>query len=154
MNCELCGKETEPYTALVEGTELKVCEGCSSMGKVLKKPKPPVVKKAKKRISVVREKEVVKEMVSVLVEDFAKRIRTAREKKGMTQKEFASRINEKESILHKMETGGFKPPMPLAKKLEKLLRIKLIEKVEAEEEKIKGPKSKSGALTIGDILKL
>jgi ribosome-binding protein aMBF1 (putative translation factor) len=52
-----------------------------------------------------------------------------------------------------METGTFTPSIPTAKKLQKILRVKLIE--EREEEKIEMPKEKKGgALTIGDILKI
>ena len=40
---------------------------------------------------------------------------------SMTQKQFAKYINLKESMLHKIETGSFEPPLDMAKKLEKIL---------------------------------
>jgi putative transcription factor len=151
MNCEMCGKETELYTASIEGVTMKVCPGCAGHGKILRKP-APAPKKIKKKIVSAAPAEPEVELVEGVVEDYAKKIRDARTKTGMTQKEFAKKINEKESVLHKMETGSFKPSMPLAKKLEKILHIKLIE--QREEEKITMPKTgKSGALTIGDLIK-
>ena len=152
MNCELCGREAELYTAEIEGTTLKVCEKCSSMGKVIKRPAPPKVKKPVKK-KFVRKAEPVKEIVEAVVEDYAKKIRQAREKTGMTQKEFARKLNEKESILHKLETGSFKPSLALAKKLEKLLHIKLVEQREEEKEQVTPKTGKSSGLTIGDIIK-
>jgi putative transcription factor len=149
MNCEMCGKEAELYTAAIEGVNMKVCERCASHGKIIAKARPKIVPRRMKKATKPAEPEV--ELVEVILEDFSKRIRDARTKSGMTQKEFAKKINEKESLLHKMETGSFTPSIPLAKKLEKTLGIKLIE--QREEEKVVMPKSKKGgAMTIGDIL--
>lgn len=153
MNCEMCGKETEPYTAIIEGVVMKVCARCASHGKTVRNPQPEP-KKIKFINKIKQEqKEPEVELIEAVVEDYAKKIRDARNKTGLTQKEFAKKINEKESLLHKMETGSFKPSIPKAKKLEKILQIKLVE--QREEEKIKIPKTKntSGALTIGDLIK-
>ena len=148
----MCGKEAELYTASIEGVTMSVCERCAKHGKILKKPQPIIKPKPKRtRPAEPAEKEI--ELIEAVVDDYAKKIRSARTKAGMTQKEFAQKINEKESLLHKMETGSFKPSIPLAKKLGKMLHIKLVE--EREEEKIKMPKTeKSGAVTIGDLIKL
>ena len=143
--CELCGKDTEVSRALVEGSELNVCEACGRFGKMLRKPvfRAPAPKSAVPRAP---------EPVEVVVSDYAVKIRTAREKSGMTQKEFALKLNEKESIIHKLENGLFVPPIDMAKKLERLLRIKLVE-IE-QEEKTDTQKRSSGALTIGDIINI
>ena len=117
MNCEMCGKETELYTASIEGATMKVCPNCAGHGKVLQRPKP-VPKKTKRKIAAPVPAEPAVEVVAAVVDDYAKLIKDARSKTGMTQKDFAKKINEKESLLHKMETGGFKPSIPLAKKLE------------------------------------
>ena len=141
MVCELCGKHGQEVRALVEGTELTVCPTCARFGKILQKP---VVKAPK----VVAPK---KEVLEVVVPEYAKLVREAREKSGMTQKEFARMLNEKESVLQKIENGTFVPPISMAKKLEKLLKIKLV--TVEEEEKTTMQKTKSGTLTIGDIIK-
>jgi putative transcription factor len=70
---------------------------------------------------------------------------------GLSHKEFAARLNEKESIIHKLETGSFEPPIELARKLEKLLRISLVQ--EDKDEKVAVGKGTGGGMTIGDIIK-
>lgn len=140
--CELCGKDTQLFPAMVEGSELNVCSSCGRFGKAVNKP-------------VMRQAAPIQkapELVEVVVSDYAQLIRAAREKSGMTQKEFARSLNEKESIVQKLEAGSFSPPISMAKKLEKLLKIKLVE-IEQEEEAT-AQKKASGPLTIGDILKV
>lgn len=147
----MCGKDTELYTATIEGIALKVCKHCARHGKIIAKAKPAILPRKIKK-ATMQQVPAETEIVEAVLEDYAKRIRDARTKSGMTQKEFAKKINEKESLLHKMETSSFKPSIPLAKKLEKILHIKLTE--QKEEEKTVMPKTKkSGTLTIGDILK-
>lgn len=141
MVCELCGKNTQLVRAIVEGTEVNVCENCGKYGKILRKP---VVKSAPQPAAR-------QEVLDVVTQDYAKLIREAREKRGLTQKEFAKELNEKESILQKIENGNFVPPINMARKLEKLLKIKLVEL--EEEEKQQTSKSKTGTLTIGDVIK-
>ncbi len=142
--CELCGKETELFRAKVEGSELNVCAACGKYGKMLQKPVMHAAKSSQVQKAV--------EPSEVVVSDYAQRIRSAREKSGMTQKEFALKLNEKESMIHKLESDLFVPPIDLAKKLERSLKIKLVE-IE-EEEKAEAAKKTSGPLTIGDIINL
>ena len=141
--CELCGKDTQLSAALVEGSELKVCSACGRFGKALQKPVARVAKAPAQKAP---------EAVEVVVADYAIRIRSAREKSGMTQKDFARFLNEKESMVQKLEAGSLVPPISLAKKLEKALKITLVE-VEAEE-KVESQKKGAGPLTIGDIINI
>ena len=145
--CEMCGNETQLFKAVIEGTELQVCRKCAKFGKILRKVR--IVQKQKPATL----KEPKKELIEVVVNDFAKRVRESREKTGMTQEEFAKAINERESIVKKLETGAFVPPISMARKLEKLLKIKLVEEVEEEQFASKQKKRAEG-LTIGDILQL
>ncbi len=119
---------------------MNVCTGCGKFGKMVAKPV------SRPKISAQKAPEIVETVVA----DFAARIRNAREKSGMTQKDFAMRINEKESIVQKLEAGSFVPPISMAKKLEKLLKIALVE-VEQEEQGA-SQKGASATLTIGDII--
>lgn len=145
--CDMCGKEGSLLVAMIEGVQLSVCNACARHGKILKKEKPKPKKFAK-----ARPKEE-KEVVQLIVKDYDKRIRKAREKLGMSQKEFAQKINEKESILQKLETKQFKPKIELASKFEKMFNITLLETVEIEKEK-KTTNEQRGPLTIGDLIKL
>ncbi len=146
--CEMCGKEGELYNTEIEGVILSVCTKCSKHGKVLKKTKV-IVKKGQ-----IEEKRKEKpEREEFVVANFAKLIRNKRNKLGKTQKEFAQMLNEKESIIQKIENGSFEPPIKTAKRFEKILNIKLVEEIEIGEEKT-GKRAKAEGLTIGDILKL
>ena len=148
MQCEMCGKDSELFRALVEGTEMNVCRECTSFGKVLKKIVPPSVEKKKIQIKVEEEPEIVQ----MIAHDYASIVKKARESAGLKQEELAKKLNEKESIIHKIETGHYKPNLAVARKLEKFLNIKLVE--EHKVEKTEKTSSDSGSVTIGDLLKL
>lgn len=145
----MCGKETELSRTIVEGTELNVCRQCSGFGKVLRKVHAPAKEKKRKEI----EKEETPEIIQVIVPDYPTKVKQARESIGLKQEDFAKKINEKESIIHKIETGHFKPNLKLAKKLAKFLKIKLIEEYKSEKPEQK-EKSSSEGVTIGDLIKL
>jgi putative transcription factor len=61
----------------------------------------------------------------ILDPEFPKVIRDARNRKGMTHEQLGQKINEKVTLLKKIETGTIKPDEILSKKLEKFLGIKL-----------------------------
>jgi putative transcription factor len=67
-----------------------------------------------------------------IVENWGDVIRKARQKKKLTIEELASRIMEKGNFMHAIENGRVRPTIEVAKKLEKELGIKLIEKLEAK----------------------
>jgi uncharacterized protein (TIGR00270 family) len=71
----------------------------------------------------------------------------------MRQEEFAMKINEKDSIIHKIEIGHFKPSLKLARKIEKFLGIKLIEIVTEKDNKLKSSDKTEGGFTIGDFIR-
>jgi putative transcription factor len=146
MQCELCGKTAELMSALVEGTQMQVCANCGRYGKVLRKAPPPATPK---QAPVKREPAQIERVVS----DYAQRIKNAREKQKLGQQDFAKLINLKESMLHKLETGQWEPPIDIARKLERILRITLVEvREEVSTASIQQEKRPEG-LTIGDILK-
>lgn len=148
MNCELCGKIAELVNALVEGVQMNVCAKCGSFGKVLRAA--PAVAPARKAAAVVRREPV---QVEAIVSDFAQRIHTARERKGLTQQDFAKQLQVKESLLQKLESGGAEPDMDFARRLEKLLHVTLVEIREESVAISSGKEEPSAGLTIGDILK-
>jgi len=130
------------------------------MGKVLDRfgaPRRVIGKPMKDPISA-------EEQQQFIVSDYAVRIKSAREKKGLPQKEFAMQLTLKESLLHKMESGHHEPDIALARKLEKLLGIQLvevigegpkpIERAPVKKEHGKSVPAKNAPLTIGDIIQL
>lgn len=144
MNCEMCGRKNAEYKAIIEGTELTVCDKCAKHGKILRKPKPIIKTK--------QEPQKKHEITEKIIPNYSQKIRKARVKNNMTQEEFAKKLNIKESLLHKIENSAFKPSIPLARKLEKNLKINLIEEI--EDEKIEIKKEKTEGITIGDLIKL
>lgn len=145
-SCEICGRHFENIEkAIVEGVMIDVCHDCSKFGKVIPIRKPLI---EPKRIIPVQTKEVMEDIVN----NYHQIIKKAREKKGLKQEELARNIAEKESVIHKVETGSLKPSFILAKKLEQFLGVKLIEI--QEEKKEVNLNLKNNGLTIGDLLKL
>lgn len=155
MLCELCGVEV-PRTrkVIVEGTALNVCSSCSKFGTAPQKSEDrkvsPMVSRLEMSKRRFRPKDVYEKDVDVLVSDYGSRIREARMKMGFSQEELGKKLNEKWSVINKLETGDMRPDDKLVTKLERALGIKLMEKLTpAKVEK----KESRGALTIGDLLR-
>jgi putative transcription factor len=84
-----------------------------------------------------------------LIEDYAKAIRSARQKKNMSQEELAQKIGERISTLQSIESGRLKPTGKTIRGLERELEISLLEAVGTVP--IKVSRGASGASpTLGD----
>ena len=161
MRCEVCGRKIHgpPTRALIEGAKLTVCIECSKHGKIIneevgvrqrvpKKPLTPVTfvprKPMKSKVDTSQE----------IVEGYDQKIRQAREKLGLSHEELGKKINEKASVLSKLETGKMTPNNQLVTKLEHVLKIKLLVPIK-EEKIIPGfPKSPNRETTLGDLIQL
>ena len=141
----MCGKKEGVKDAIVEGVVLKVCDKCSKFGKVITIEKP-VVREERR---VVKKEEISED----IVENYALKLKRARENLNLKQGEVAKKINEKESVVHSLEIGKLKPSLDLARKLERFFKIKLIENVE-EERKDVSIDFRDKEVTIGDLLKI
>lgn len=146
MNCDMCGKEAEMYKSVIEGTELTVCINCSKYGKLIGKATP--AEAFREKIPVLERQP---EMAETVASNFGELLKRKREGLGLKQKEFAKKIAEKESTLHKLETGTIKPTLERARKLEKMLGLKLVE--ELKEEPVEQKKD-SSVMTLGDVVKI
>ena len=148
MQCNMCGKDTKLITAEIEGTRLEVCETCASYGKKINKPRMMNFK--------YKPKIEKKEPLLIILEEYSKLIRQARDKLKLNQEQFAKKLNERTSVIHNLEIGKIKPSIKLAKKLEKTLSIKLIEEIKEKDEIDISPNkaNKNSALTIGDLIKV
>ena len=80
--------------------------------------------------SVTSRKPVRKENIEELdvVEDYANLIKNKREEMQMTQDDLAKKIFERKNVLSNIERGELLPDISTARKLEKVLNIKLLEK--------------------------
>lgn len=146
VNCDMCGKEEQLLKTSIEGSTMDVCRACTSFGKVVSS------QRQFQQIKPAQLPQELQEPTETLVQDCGTRIKQAREKLGLEQKDFAQKISEKMSTVHNMETGAFKPSISLARKLEKMLHIQLIETT--AEESAPAPKTRSDQVTIGDLIKL
>jgi putative transcription factor len=164
LRCEVCGRKIfgKPLRAIIEGAKLTVCNECSKHGTIIweeTKPKA-VTPKPKATLQPLRtqSKKTTETTVDVgleLTENFDSKIRQAREKLGLSHEELGKKINEKVSVLRKIETGKIKPDNVLATKLEHALKVKLL--IPASEEKApqtKIPKPSARELTLGDLIQL
>jgi len=145
--CTLCGKKVEKlFLVEVEGSKIEVCESCKKYGEFLgeiKSPKKAIVKKEVKLRS--------DEVEEILKPNYGQLIIQTRQKMGLKRKEFAMKINEKESVIRRVESQKMEPDDRLRKKIENFLGIKLTEVYEG---KILDSKSTQTTLTLGDVIEV
>jgi len=145
--CEVCGREIigPAYVALIEGAELIVCAECTQYAKWFRKlgrtegtikarpagagVRRPLMARAVRpgvptRISELEKLEVV--------EDYGRRVREAREARGLTQEELGRLVGEKASVISRIESGKMVPDVVLARKLEHALGIRLLTRAREE----------------------
>ena len=84
-----------------------------------------------------------------LIEDYAKKIRTARQRKNISQEELAQKIGERISTLQSIEAGRLKPTGKTIRGLERELEISLLEPVGAVPIKVSKDRAGPGP-TLGD----
>ena len=168
MNCEICGIEIkgEPYKTKIDNSIMATCKECSRYGKVQYKPQPPKKKaQTNKKTSnkpnnnrnnnyqPKRSFRRPRDDEYELVEDYNKIIKQTRESKGLTQKKLGEKIYERESVVAHIETGKMVPDTKIARKIEKALNIKIIEKNEDSVEEFQNNQGLKEA-TIGDIARI
>lgn len=145
--CEMCGASGSLLNVDVEGVELKVCPKCTKYGTVKKISSYPSPNKSFTKSTNKEEGPTLK-----IVENYSSLIRSAREKKGMSQEDFAKFLNERESVVSKWEQGVMKPRIDIARKIGRILYVNLIEK-ESEKKPFEQEKSKADGMTLGDFIK-
>ena len=153
--CEMCGKKVSNLkTVLIEGSMLNVCPNCARFGKPVKPEIAATPVEIAQRLELrekrLRTKNVFENIENELVDDYAKKIRDARTKMNLTPEELGKRINEKKTVITKIESKSMRPDENLIKKLETTLNIKLTEKTKTEKVETKRT---GGELTIGDLIK-
>jgi putative transcription factor len=162
MRCEVCGRKihTDPVRAVIEGAKLTVCVECSKHGKVIVHEEAaalqPSPTKSYVHIPVIMKKPPVAQVqiTTEVVDDYAAKIRSAREKLGLSHEDLGKKINEKASLLRHIETGKVAPNNQLAGKLEHALKIKLMVPI-ADEKVVAAPKKAANeGLTLGDLIEM
>lgn len=175
VQCEMCGAETgSPKTVKVEGAELDVCDDCTDFGtEVREDPSSSASTKYSTSSSDSedssgtatrssggrsggssgggsRGSEMLDD-IEELATDYEERIRTARENAGLSQEELAGELNEKASLIRKLERGDMLPSDDVQTKLERNLDISLAGAAAGDEDDWEGD-SDAGSYTLGDMV--
>ncbi len=149
VQCELCGSETsDPKSIKIEGAELDVCDSCASLGSEVRQPdddqqrtkystdtsstnpsrsrSPSTTSPSGGGASSSGEpSDDVFDSIGDLAQDYDDRIRLAREERDMSQAELADELNEKASVIRRLERGETLPSDAIQAKLERYLDIDL-----------------------------
>ncbi|MEM2908881.1 MAG: multiprotein-bridging factor 1 family protein [Candidatus Bilamarchaeaceae archaeon] len=120
--CEICGQPGLFAIVIVEGARLSVCARCARGKKILYRLAEEGEESEHRPTAKTSEEEEI-------VEGYGEIIRKARERMGVSIEVVAERINESASYLERIERESVMPTLVVARKLEKELGIKLIEKV-------------------------
>lgn len=143
----MCGSNTKSSTKVkIEGAVLKVCDSCKDLGKEVKTSSSRK-KKKKKKSSSTRKRGSGK----VLVPDYGKEVKNAREDEQLSIKEVANELNEKESLIKKIEQQDLKPDKALAGKLSDRFGITLYTNPEVSNHGSATNTSSSKKATLEDV---
>ncbi|MXR42360.1 TIGR00270 family protein [Halobaculum sp. WSA2] len=170
--CEMCGAEKASLTTTkVEGAELELCSDCSDFGTEVRTESSSSAStkystsssssssssssgsggsSSSSSSSSQRRRDMFDDMETV-TGDYDDLIREARESAGLSQEDLASDINEKASVIRKLERGDILPSDGVQQKLEKKLGISLIEGEDVDDADWES--SSSGSMTLGDVVK-
>ncbi|WP_440006542.1 multiprotein bridging factor aMBF1 [Halomicrococcus sp. SG-WS-1] len=171
VQCEMCGAETSsPKTVKVEGAELDVCDNCADFGTEVQTQDTSSTSTKYSTSSSsstsstsgssssggggssrTRRSDMFDDM-DELAQDYDDRIRNARESTGMSQEDLAKELNEKASLIRKLERGDVLPSDDVQTKLERELDISLSAGGSGGDEEWSGGSS-TGGTTLGDVVK-
>ncbi|MFZ8783724.1 MAG: multiprotein bridging factor aMBF1 [Desulfurococcaceae archaeon] len=165
--CEMCGREVDAKVAkraVVEGSPLILCPECYSKlsrksavrEESLERARSTQQLRSVQQTSVARSSRSVAGQARIaetyeIVENYHQLIKSARERLGWSQEVLASKVGESVNTIRRIEAGKLKPTIELARKLERVLKIKLLEPVVAEPLNHVSS-SRVEDLTIGDLI--
>ncbi len=135
----MCGSDKANRKTKIDGAVLTVCEKCVGFGEEIKPVEVKIVKQIPKL-----------EALDILKPNFNEIIRNSRSKMNLKQEGLAKKLNEKLSIIKRVEEG-WEPTPSLISKLEKFFNIEL---TESPEDKKLEKKTSKERLTIGDVVEI
>lgn len=173
VQCEMCGKETpNPNRVKIEGAELDVCDDCTDFGTEVQtedtsstSTKYSTESSGSSGSSTTSSTSTgstggggggggrsdIYDDIEELAQDYDERIRSAREAAGLSQEELAKQLNEKASLIRKLEHGDTLPSDDVQGKLERALDIDLTAGG-GDDEAEWGGDSSTGEYTLGDVV--
>jgi len=169
----MCGAEQASLTTTkVEGAELELCSSCtdfgtevrdestgsggskystsSSTGKSSGSSSSSGSSGSSGSGGSTRRRDMFDDMDEIAT-DYDDRIRTARESRGLSQEELANQLNEKASLIRKLERGDTLPTDDIQRKLESELDITLVEGESVDD--ADWDSGDAGTMTLGDVVK-
>ena len=163
MQCEICGAEIrgKSFRISVDRAELDACEKCKGFGKEVPRRGVPGARPGAPAGSggyqpaggaPRHRRDLFDQIKDTLVEDYADRIKNAREARHLTQEELASKVQTRVNTMKKVERGELEPEDTLVRRLERELEIKLKEGVEDLEGGQR--RGESRTMTLGDLIKV
>lgn len=124
--CEVCGAEIKGAAqyVVIGDSKLRVCKACAHYGTVVVENKnvragPVVHPKANSRLY----EQMNHDLEVEVEEDYGRKLKEAREKAGLKQTELANRINEKQSLLRKIENEEIVPSDEVMRKIKRVLNL-------------------------------
>jgi putative transcription factor len=175
VQCEMCGTETaDPNRVKIEGAELDVCDECTDFGTEVKTEETQSATSTKYSTSSSgssgssgsgsggsragssgdtgggRRRDMFDDMEE-LAQDYDERIRGAREDAGLSQGDLAKQLNEKASLIRKLEHGDTLPSDDVQQKIERALDIDLTAGGGASDTEWESD-SAAGEYTLGDVV--
>jgi len=165
----MCGAdETSLTTTKVEGAELELCENCQGFGTTVETQQSSSSTSkystssssgtsnagrtggASSSGGSTRRKTDMFDDMDELAADYDDRIREGRESLGLTQEELANQLNEKASLIRKLERGDILPSDSVQTKVEKKLEITLTEGTDVDDTEWSSGSGQS--MTLGDVV--
>ncbi|WP_135828353.1 multiprotein bridging factor aMBF1 [Halorussus halobius] len=168
VQCEMCGAETgSPKTVKVEGAELEVCDDCADFGTEVETQETSTTSTkystssssgsssstgGSSGSSQTRRSDMFDDM-DELAQDYDERIRSAREDAGLSQEDLADDLNEKASLIRKLERGDVLPSDEVQRKLERKFDFSLTAGGSADDDAEWSGGGSTGEYTLGDVVK-
>jgi putative transcription factor len=178
VQCEMCGTETaSPNRVKIEGAELDVCDDCTDFGTEVQTEESSTTSTKYSTGSSSSSSSSsstssgttssggpsssggsgsssspnIYDDIEELAQDFDQRIRSARESAGLSQEDLANELNEKASLIRKLEHGDTLPTDEVQQKLESRLDVDLSAGGSAEDTEWES-ESSDGEYTLGDMV--
>ena len=158
--CPICGGIIwgKGQRVLLEGAKITVCDNCAQHGTKIYKPtrNVQIKKTAQMKTQIAPKRQIFKpkriEELEIVL-DYAKRIKNVRNNLRLNQDQFSQKLNEKPSLLRRIEAGKVEPTVKLAKKIQEVYNIKLLKKIDETEFSVQETKfmKKSTGSSLGDI---
>ncbi|MFX1339626.1 MAG: multiprotein bridging factor aMBF1 [Promethearchaeota archaeon] len=158
--CPICGSIIwgKGQTVLLEGAKITVCDSCAQHGAKIQNI-PTIIQKNKRPSQGTQDfpkrPKLKKDILDdwEIVPDYAKKIRNKRNSLGINQDQFAQKLNEKPSLLRRIEAGKVEPTIKLAKKIEHVYNINILKKTDGLDTNIQKNKymKRSNRMSLGDI---